>query len=221
MRHFRNVGLSILAALICVAFALAQDSMDKKPAGDMGKKSSDMSMGMPMPKPSSEQIKMNKMMLGTWHTAETFEVSDMMPKGGKGTGTAVIKPGPGGLSVVEDYHSHSAAGSFEGHGVFWWDDKAQGYKSVWCDSTTPSGCVVSNGLGKWEGENLVFNDEQDMMGKKQAMKDTLMSDKPGSMTLSMEMGEDNGPMKKMMTINYTKVPSAPKGAAGESAPAKP
>ena len=220
MSRCRVMGISMLVVLLCVACAVAQDSTEKKPAGNMEKKSSDMSMGMPMPKPSPEQLRMNKMMIGTWHTAETFEVSDMMPKGGKGTGTAVIKSGPGGLSVVEDYNSHSDSGAFSGHGVFWWDDKAQGYKSVWCDSTTPAGCAVANGLGKFEGENLVFNDEQEMMGKKQAMKDTLASEKPGSMTLTMEMGEDSGPMKKMMTIKYTKVPSMPKTEAS-SAPAKP
>ena len=38
----------------------------------------------------------------------------MMPKGGTGSGSAVIKRGPGGLSLVEveDYHSHGGLSAF-------------------------------------------------------------------------------------------------------------
>ena len=76
-------------------------------------------MGMPMPKPSPQIEKLAGKIVGTWNTNEDFEVSEMMPKGGKGHGTAIIKKGPGGLSVVEDYHSRGGAGAFAGHGVFW------------------------------------------------------------------------------------------------------
>ena len=138
----------------------------------------------------------------------------MMPKGGKGSGTAVITSGPGALSLIENYRSKGAMGTFSGHGVFWWDDKAQGYKSIWCDDMTPNGCAVANGLGKWEGENLVFEDEQEMMGKKQAMKTTLTSAKPGAVSLTMEGGEPGSPMKKFMTIKYEKA------GAGKTAAAK-
>ncbi|MBZ5721381.1 MAG: DUF1579 domain-containing protein [Acidobacteriia bacterium] len=209
MNFIRQMGMVLVIASFCLVVALAQDS-EKKPADKaMSKskaaaKSETMNMGMPMAKPSADMEKMAKMLVGTWATTETFEVSDMMPKGGKGTGMAVIKPGPGGLSIVEDYHSQGGLGAFAGHGVFWWDEKAQGFKNVWCDNMTPGGCTPINGMGKWEGSDLVFNDEQDMMGKKMGMKQVLTA-AGSSVTLTMSSSEDGGPMKKMMTIKYTKM----------------
>ncbi len=213
MKSVRLIALSITAGVLCLGVAVAQESAGKKSTGKTGKKAPEKEMAMPMPKPSPEMQKLSQMLVGTWSTAETFEVSEMMPKGGKGAGTAVIKNGPGGLSVVEDYRSHGGMGAFSGHGVFWWDDKAQGYKSIWCDNATPNGCSVANGLGKWEGGNLVFNDEQEMMGKKQAMKETLVRE-GSAMTFTMESGDPGGAMKKVMTIKYKQ--AAPKAAAPAS-----
>lgn len=197
MKSLRQMALVILVVTICLTMTFAQESAQKAE-----KKSSEQAM--PVQKPSPEMQKLTKMLVGTWRTTENYEVSDMMPKGGKGSGTAVITSGPGGLSLIENYRSKGAMGTFSGHGVFWWDDKAQGYKSIWCDDMTPNGCAVANGLGKWDGENLVFEDEQEMMGKKQAMKTTLTSAKPGAVSLTMEGGEPGSPMKKFMTIKYMK-----------------
>jgi len=200
MRLIRPMLLLILATL-CLGVAAQQTKhKDAKKASTK----SEMPAGMPMPKPSPQIEKLADKIVGTWNTSEDFEVSEMMPKGGKGHGTSVIKRGPGGLSVTEDYHSRGGMGAFAGHGVFWWDDKANGYKSVWCDNTSPTGCSVSNGLGKWEGNDVVFNDEQEMMGKKMAMKEVYTDMKPSSFTMTMDGSQDGGPMKRQMTIKYTK-----------------
>lgn len=207
MKLFRVIAVSVFVPL-CLAFVVAQNSADK---GSMDKKPAQNSMSMPMPTPSPEMQKLTKMMAGAWRTNETFEVSDMMPKGGTGSGKVVITTGPGGLSLIENYNSNGDIGAFAAHGVFWWDEKAQGYRTLWCDNTTPTGCAVANGLGNWEGGKVVFHDEQEMMGKKEAMKETITSDKPGSMTFVMEASEPGGPMKKIMTIQYTKIPVSPGG----------
>src|SRR5689334_21951304 len=171
----RVMTRALFVAITMVAVCLAQNAPSKTSKKKTAPAKSEMA-GMPMAKPGPEMQKLTKMLAGTWSTAEKFEVNEMMPQGGKGSGTAVIKPGPGGLSLVEDYHSHGGLGSFSGHGVFWWDEKAKGYRSVWCDTMTPGGCAVANGLGSWEGDSLVFNDEQDMMGKKTTMKNELKSE---------------------------------------------
>ena len=194
--------LLLVIALLCLGVVAAQQTSHKDAKKASTK--SETSMGMPMPKPSPQIEKLAGKIVGTWNTNEDFEVSEMMPKGGKGHGTAVIKKGPGGLSVTEDYHSRGGMGAFAGHGVFWWDDKANGYKSVWCDNTSPTGCSVSNGLGKWEGNDVVFNDEQEMMGKKMAMKEVYTDIKPSSFTMTIDGSQDGGPMKRQMTIKYTK-----------------
>ncbi len=203
-----------LGLLMCVATA-AQDKpkgsgaakpMAKKTGGEGGQ------MAMPMAKPSPEMEKLGKMLVGTWSTSEKHEPSPWAPKGATGKGMAVIKKGPGGLSLVEDYKSSSGMGAFAGHGVVWWDAKAGGYKSVWCDSMTPVGCEPAKGVAKWEGNSLVGTDESEMMGQKMAMKETWSDITPDSFTFAMDGGPPGGAMKRMMTIKYTRA-GAPKTEA--------
>src|SRR6266567_1551278 len=155
MKHIHFMPLLIMS-LLCVGVAAQQTKhKDAKKASTK----SEMPAGMPMPKPSPQIEKLADKIVGTWNTSEDFEVSEMMPKGGK---------------------------------------------SVWCDNTSPNGCSASNGLGKWEGNDVVFNDEQEMMGKKMAMKEVYTDMKPSSFTMTMDGSQDGGPMKRQMTIKYTK-----------------
>jgi hypothetical protein len=175
---------------------------EKKTGGEAGQ------AGMPMAKPSPEMQKLSKMVVGTWSTTEKQEPSPWAPKGATGKGTAVFKNGPGGLSVVQHYKSSGGMGSFAGHGVMWWDAKAGGYKGVWCDSMTPTGCEPSKGVAKWEGNNLVGTDEAEMAGQKIAMKETWTDIAPDSFTFVMDGGPPGGEMKRMMTIKYTRAGAA-------------
>ena len=99
---------------------------------------------MPMPKPDPQMTKMIKMMSGTWTVTEKSDPNPMMPKGGTGKGTATMTPGPGGMSLMEKYHSSGMmGGNFSCFGTFWWDPKANAYRGVWCDTMTPGGCDSS------------------------------------------------------------------------------
>lgn len=199
----------VIVALLffCLGTLLAQDADDKKPSGGAAQ-------GGMMTKPAAEMQKLIKTFSGTWNTAETFEKSEMAPEGGSGHGTSTFKAGPGGLSMIQDYKSHSKMGTFAGHGVTWWDADAQGYKSVWCDSMSNK-CQVANGMAKWEGDDLVFNDEQEMNGKKEQTKMVDTDIKPGSFTMTMDGGSE-GTMKRVMTIKYTKAGGA--APAGDKKP---
>ena len=87
--------------------------------------------------------KLRKIVVGTWSTTEKMEPAPLAPKGATGKGTATFKNGPGGLSLIQDYESSGTMGSFTGHGVMWWDPQAGGFKGIWCDSMTPTGCAVT------------------------------------------------------------------------------
>ncbi len=122
--------------------------------------------------------KLIKMMSGNWTVTEKSNPNPMMPKGGMGKGMATMTAGPGGLSLMEKYHSSGLMGSnFIGYGTFWWDDKAQVYKGLWCDTLTPGGCDAS-GTTKWDGENLVGTMEGDMNGQKMVTRFTYSDWKP-------------------------------------------
>jgi len=196
-----------IALCLALGFSMVAAAQDKpKTSGnDMGKPADNKAggqMSMPIPKPSPEMQKLSKMAVGTWSVAEKHEPSPWAPKGATGKGIAVFKNGPGGLSLVQDYKSSSSMGGLAGHGVMWWDAQAGGFKGIWCDSMSPTGCAVNKGIAKWDGNNLVGSDEMDMMGQKVALKETWTDITPDSFTFKIEGGPPGGEMKLMMTIKY-------------------
>jgi hypothetical protein len=200
----RGMGVAVMAA-VCVTGLMAQDksaSADAKAAAPT----------MPMPKPDPEMTRLIKMMSGNWTVIEKSQPSPMMPNGGSGQGSAVMTAGPGGMSLMEKYHSSGLMGSnFNGFGTFWWDPKAQVYRGLWCDTMTPGGCDAS-GTTKWDGDKLVGTMEGDMNGQKVVTRFIYSDWKPNSFMMTMEMGPDVNSMKEAMTISYTRSSSAAKSA---------
>lgn len=202
-------GMLLSGALVCISISLiaqndAKSTSSKKPASEAG--------AMPMPKPDPEMTKMIKMMAGNWTVTEKSDPSPMFPKGGTGKGTATMTAGPGGMSLMEKYHSTGMmGGNFNGFGTFWWDAKANAYRGVWCDTMTPGGCD-SSGTTKWDGDNLVGTMEGEMNGQTMVTKFIYTDWKPNSFVMKMESGPDANSTKEMMTITYTR-------AGASSAPA--
>lgn len=197
----------VIAIVACAAFVLAQEKTEKPAksghAHHQAAKESAAPAGMEMPKPSPEMERLTKLLVGTWRTSEKFEPSPEMgmPNGGNGTGTEVVKAGPGGFSVIADYKSRGAMGNFAGHGVTYWDAKEQAYKSFWIDSMAGQG---ETSTGKWEGNDLVFTSEGEMQGKKYSNLQKFTDITPNSFTFKMSSAMDGGDMKEVMTINYKK-----------------
>jgi hypothetical protein len=186
----------------------------EKPAETMKSQEPPAEAMMKPSKPGPEMEKLKKTFLGTWRTTEKHEPSMWMPKGGTGKGTATYKLGPGGLSLIEDYRSSSSmGGKFMGHGVIWWDDKEKGYKSIWCDNMSPGGCEVSRGVGRWEGNAIMFDNETEMgeQKMKMTMKEVITDITPKGFTFTMDMGPTGGEIKRVMTIKYARAGAAKSG----------
>jgi len=49
-------------------------------------------------------------MLGTWRTEAQYERTADMPDGGTAFGTEIWRPGPGGMSVIEEFSEQNAGG---------------------------------------------------------------------------------------------------------------
>ncbi len=170
---------SLLACLLLTPFVTAQ-------------------VGGESPKPAPEMERLIKMWAGHWTTVEQFEPSNEMPQGKRDTGAETMRPGPGGLSLIGDYESH---GTPFGHLVVTWIPKERVYKSYWSDLTQPG---VSVSTGRWEGEKLVFTAVDESTGKKLEVRDTYSDITPTSFTDTLETGPLGGPMKKLLTVKYTK-----------------
>lgn len=166
-------------------------------------------------KQSPEMAKLVKMLVGTWIVDEKFE-AEIWPGAQAGTakGTDVIRAGPAGNSLIADFKSRSSMGAFSGHGVIWWDAKAGAYRSLWCHSGGPFSCDAG-ATGKWEGNDLVFTVNTEMMTVggygKMSMRQVYSEVKPASFTYSIDFSINGGAMKHMMTAQYSK--QGPKTAA--------
>src|SRR5688572_26580968 len=97
----RKVFTIVLLTLVSV-FLFGQEGTETKKPSQPGAPA-----GMEAPKPSPEIEKLTKWMVGTWQTEEKFAPAPEwgMPKGGTGKGTSVVKLGPGGFSLIDDYKS--------------------------------------------------------------------------------------------------------------------
>jgi hypothetical protein len=111
---------------------------------------------------------------------------------------------------MEEYHSTNPNGDISGLSVTWWDDEAQGYRAIWCDSSNPSGCVVMAKLAKWEGDQFVLADQFERNGKKFTFKEIVSDITSTSFTQTQYLGESSEELAKLMTIRAVKVPDAKK-----------
>ena len=103
--------------------------------------------------PAPEIQKLAKMLVGTWNIVEDYVRGGSMPNGGRGTAHSVIRLGPGGFSLIEDFVSTLPKGHL--HAVYWWDSTVHGLRTLDCTDLTDEGCNVSDGIGKWAGNDFV------------------------------------------------------------------
>lgn len=123
-------------ALFCILSAMPFTAlMAKDPAKADGKNSA---VSVPAATPPHEMAALYPR-IGKWNVAIRTLPGKSSPKGGLDHGVMIMKKGPGGFSVVQDYWSHGSSGDLVGQSYAWWDPGAKAYKSVWCDNA--QGCV--------------------------------------------------------------------------------
>ena len=201
----------VLTVMLLSMFMSAQD---KKPMdhGTKASKPADTS-GMMMTKPAAEMDKLMKAMEGTWKVTITTEPNDMNPKKSVDHGSMTVTPGPGGLSLQQNFKASFMKMPFAGHGVVWWDANGGKYQTIWCDSMAP----CATGSAHWEGEDKLVTDmDAEMMGKPDKMHIT-GTWKGNTMTEEFQESIAGAPMKHTMTIEYARAskPAAKKPTGKE------
>ena len=121
---------------------------------------------IPEPKPGPQIERLRQALEGTWSIKERLAPDTASPSGATGEGRIVWRPGPAGFSVVEDYWSRQGRRKIAGLGVFWWDEAEHGYRTIWCDSTNPGGCINFKNVARWDGSRLVLVEDYEINRKK-------------------------------------------------------
>jgi hypothetical protein len=166
------------------------------------------------PQPAPEMQSLEKALGGRWSISEKFEPDEWTPNGGLGYGEEVWRSGPGGFTLMEEYHSQTPGGETFGLALTWWDS-AKGFKGTWCVHTNPKGCDINPGAPgpKWDGKQLIIDTEFPRGGKKFAWHEVFSNITPTSFTQTADIGETGGPLKRWVTIQATRTA---KGSTTES-----
>jgi len=149
-----------------------------------------------MPGPDVQNL-----MLGTWAIDVAYPPGSGKSRADTGKGTEIWRPGPGGRSVIEEYRERNAHGKVEGVAITWWDKKAQGQRFVWCDNSIPDGCYVSKEVAKWDGNDLMWREEQALDGSNRVYSETFKDITADSFTQVLQEGDPGQPLQNTATIS--------------------
>jgi Protein of unknown function (DUF1579) len=156
-----------------------------------------------MPHPQLERLL--RALEGTWTISEELAPDASSPTGKTGIGTEVWRKGPGGFSVIEEYRSKQGEDEVSGLGALWWDEPAQGFHTIWCDSTNPGGCIDFKNPARWEGSNLVLQEDYESNGKKYTFREVFGDITADGFTQTLYGGPVGGPLKIDQTIRAKRV----------------
>ena len=206
MKRFDLVGLAVVLVNTALCIAAGQDAK-KPPALPDAKPSSPLAapVATAEPSPGPQIEKLLRALQGTWSIQEKFMADAASPKGSTGEGHIVWRPGPGDFSVIEDYESKRGSATVTGLALFWWDDAAHGYRTIWCDSTNPGGCIDFKNVANWEGSQLVLAEDYTINGKKFTFKEVFGDMTPAAFTQTLYGGEAGGDLKVDQIIQATKL----------------
>ena len=154
--------------------------------------------------PGPEMERLMKALSGTWSVTVNLAPNERMPKGGVRKGEEVWRPGPGGFSLIEDYHSTDEKGEHNGLAITWWDENVHRYQVMWCDDGPP-GCMVYTLGATWQGNDLVLRHNWEDGGKKFESRQVISDITPTSFRQSSYEGESGGELKSVFIILGTKV----------------
>lgn len=118
------------------------------------------------PRPGAQTEKLLKSLQGVWTITDKLSPDASNPQGVTGAGTIVWRAGPGGYSAVEEFRSKQGQNDVTGLGMMWWDKSANGYHTIWCDSTNPTGCIDFKNAAQWQRADLVLQEDYESNGKK-------------------------------------------------------
>ncbi|MGA3210759.1 MAG: hypothetical protein ABSD20_05580 [Terriglobales bacterium] len=213
LRLMRRLVVLTEALMLIAAIGIAAAQTGQQQSGTSGGRQSVQNAAAhpPEPKPSQQITKLLQAFAGTWSIKEKLAPDAASPNGAKGAGKIVWAAGPGGYSVVENYRSKEDGRTITGLGVFWWDEAAQGYRTMWCDSTNPGGCINFKNVAKWDGSHLVLIEPYEVNGKKVVFKEVFSDITPTAFTQTLYGGEEGGELKIDQTIRATKLAGAGPG----------
>jgi len=146
-------------------------------------------------KPGAAEMKRLGFYIGQWTYTETY------PKGGVNHGVYTSKPGPGGNSLLNTFHSQGPVGDFEGMLVYTWDLTDGKYKAYIFGNDFPGALVET---GEFEGEKLVFHGEIGAGGAKIQLRNVTWLTSPEKLISEAYMSKAGAPEKLLVRVEASR-----------------
>jgi hypothetical protein len=191
----------LLGGVLILVCSIGMAQQTTKKDGKPAKKMTAAPANANMPKPSPEIQKLLQSLSGRFKVRGKILDENWAPGGDVGSGTDLVKKGPGGFTAVSDAQmKFNKMGPLAGHGVVWWDEGRKAYQGIWCDSWGPN-CQPS-GDGRWDGDKLVFQGEMMMGPEKMPIRQTYGNISAKGYDWNMEVGDGKGNWKPEMSMRY-------------------
>jgi hypothetical protein len=187
---FTLFTLAMLAATVMMA-ARQEKTAEKQVAAPAA----------PAVKPGAAEMERLKFYLGEWDYTETYPKSASYPNGGKNTGLYTSKPGPGGNSLINAFHSQGPVGDFEGLLIITWDAREKAYKAYVFGNDFPGALVET---GQFDGDALVFRSEFPMEGAAIKLRNVTRVSGPGALVSEQFMAMKDAPEKLLVHVEAAK-----------------
>lgn len=191
----------VLAVYLAAAFLSSSAASPQQSANSV--------QATPAAEPSDQIKSLIKALAGRWATEEKYEPGFLTPNGGTGRGETVFRAGPGGFTLIEEYHSQTPAGKLFGLGIIWFD-ASRGLQHLWCINVYEDGCEMfpppPQPGPQWDGKTLVLHFESGQGAKKLVFHEVFSDIKANSLTQSATVGEAGAPPKLWLTIHSTRIP---------------
>lgn len=183
-RTMTLLGLTLIAVTVG-SLGVVRQSSETKPTPPPEAKA----------KPGAAEMKRLGFYIGQWTYTETY------PNGAVNHGVYTSKPGPGGNSLVNTFHSQGPVGDFEGMLVYTWDLAEGKYKAYVFGNELPGALVET---GEFEGEKLVFHGEVGAAGTKIQMRNVTWMESPAKLISEQYMSRAGAPEKLLVRVAATK-----------------
>ena len=109
---------------------------------------------------------------------------------------------------MEEEHIQAPFGEVFLFALQWWDKSTNSLRGMLCNNSGPATCNVDsyfNSSLKWDGKHLVIEMQFPQGGKKMLWHEVWSEFTANSFTQTADMGEVGGPLKRVVTIQGSKV----------------
>ena len=147
-----------------------------------------------------------KAIAGTWNISVKDEPSPELPHGETYAGQEMWSE-PGGGVVMEQYRAKPSFGEQAETALFWWDNKTQKFKGLWCATINDEGCNGFN--ARWETDQFICDGEWLYNGKHFVWRE-VWTFSVDSFIQKLYIGEPGSESRLASTIRGTKLMSGKK-----------